>query len=152
MTKTLDIFMDPNVPDEYFPEYQTTGAAGFDIAAWIPTHGGQMLIPRGKSKIITTGLYFMIPEGYEVQIRSRSGLAFKEAIFVLNSPGTIDCDYRGEIQVVLQNAGPLDYLVGNGHRIAQAVFKKARQANLRRVTSLRHDTDRGGKGLGSTGK
>lgn len=150
MTKTLEIFMDEKIPEKYFPKYESEGAAGFDLCAWIPQ--AMRVIARGETLVLNTGLYFMIPEGYEVQIRSRSGLAAKHGISVLNSPGTIDSDYRGEICIILQNNGPDDYLVCTGDRCAQAVFKKARQAKLKRVTSMRLDTKRGDKGFGSTGK
>jgi len=148
--KQLDIFMDPNVPLDHFPSYQTEGAAGFDLSAWLPT--GSIIIPAYESRIVNTGIYMMIPEGHEVQIRSRSGLAGKHALFVLNSPGTIDCDYRGEIRVILTNMYTQKYVVASGDRIAQGVLKEAPQANLVRVNSIRHDTARGEHGLGSTGK
>ena len=148
--KKLDIFMDPNVPYDQLPCYQSAGAAGFDISAWLPT--GSIIIPAYESRIVNTGIYMMIPEGYEVQIRSRSGLAGKHGLFVLNSPGTIDCDYRGEIRVILTNFNTKKYEIISGDRVAQGVMAPAPQAEIVRVASIRHDTTRGEHGFGSTGK
>jgi dUTP pyrophosphatase len=127
------------------PEYATNGSAGFDIAS---THN--ILIPAGGTALIRTGLYLEIPHGYELQIRPRSGLALKHSISVLNSPGTIDSDYRSEIGVILINHGKESYKVNIGDRIAQGVINKVYRAKFIKMEKL-STTDREG-GYGSTGK
>lgn len=145
----LEIFMQPEVPYDQLPCYQSAGAAGFDISAWIPT--GHITIPSGECQMIATGVHMMIPDGFEVQIRSRSGLAAKHGICVLNAPGTIDCDYRGEVRVILANHGPKKHTIISGDRIAQGVISAAPQCKIVRAHSMRFDTERGEKGFGSTG-
>ena len=130
------------------PEYKTSGAAGADICAYLEE---PLIIKPGKHEIIPTGLYFGIPDGYEVQIRPRSGLAAKNCITVLNTPGTIDSDYRGEIKVILINLGDEDFIVNNGDRIAQMVVAPVIQAKFDFVDELQA-TVRGDGGFGSTGK
>jgi dUTP pyrophosphatase len=128
------------------PEYKTPGAAGMDLHAAESTY-----LYTGDSVVIGTGLAFEIPEGYEMQIRPRSGLAAKNCITVLNSPGTVDCDYRGEVKVILINHGDSGFRVSVGERIAQAIFAPVTRAKLNIVDTL-DDTERGEGGFGSTGK
>ena len=129
------------------PLYKTSGAAGADICALLEK---PLVIESGKSAMVPTGLYFEIPEGYEVQIRPRSGLAAKNGVTVLNTPGTIDSDYRGEIHVILINLGDKPFTVNNGDRIAQMLVAPVIQAEFSVVTSL-DETERGAGGFGSTG-
>jgi dUTP pyrophosphatase len=129
------------------PKYETSGSSGMDLAANIDT---DITIEPGKSSIIPTGLALAIPKGFEVQIRPRSGLAAKKKISVLNTPGTIDADYRGEIKVILINLNDKVFIVEKGLRIAQMVVCPIVQANLEEVEEL-DDTDRGKSGFGSTG-
>lgn len=128
------------------PEYQTAGAAGCDV-----TSREQTWVMAGSYAMVMTGLFLEVPEGYECQIRPRSGLAAKHGITVLNSPGTLDSDYRGELIVILQNISEEDYLVQAGDRIAQLVFAPVVQAKFEVVEDL-PQTNRGAGGFGSTGK
>ena len=128
------------------PAYQTKEAAGFDLHSI-----EDVVIKPGERKLISTGLAFEIPYGYEIQIRPRSGLAYKHGITVLNTPGTIDSDYRGEIKVLLINHSNEDFEIKINERIAQAIIKEVIQANFIEVDEL-SDTERGKKGFGSTGK
>jgi len=127
------------------PAYQSEEAAGFDLHSI-----EDVVINPGERKLIGTGLAFEIEKGYEVQIRPRSGLAVKHGITVLNSPGTIDSDYRGEIKVLLINLGNEKFEIKKGDRIAQAVIAPVIQAEIIEVDSL-SDTKRGAGGFGSTG-
>lgn len=127
------------------PNYQTKGAAGFDLYSI-----EDVVLNPGERKLIKTGLAFEIEYGYEVQIRPRSGLAYKYGITVLNSPGTIDSDYRGEIKVLLINHSDEAFNIKKGDRIAQAVLAKVIQADIIEVKEL-SVTTRGDKGFGSTG-
>jgi len=127
------------------PSYQTEEAAGFDLHSV-----DEVIIKKGERKLISTGLAFEIEKGYEVQIRPRSGLAFKHGVSVLNSPGTIDSDYRGEIKVLLINLGDKDFEIKKGDRIAQAVIAPVVQAKILEVDEL-SSTERGSGGFGSTG-
>lgn len=129
------------------PEYKTAGAAGADLYALVES---PVTIPAGKFAMIPTGLFFEIPEGYEIQVRPRSGLAAKNGVTVLNTPGTIDSDYRGEIKIILINLGESDFTVNSGDRIAQMVIAPVTQASFTITDSL-SDTERGSKGFGSTG-
>ncbi|MCQ2582371.1 MAG: dUTP diphosphatase [Treponema sp.] len=133
--------------DAKLPEYKTEGAAGADICACVSE---PVVISSGKFAMIPTGLFFEIPFGYEVQIRPRSGLAAKNGVTVLNTPGTIDSDYRGELKIILINLGTEDFVVNNGDRIAQMVISPVQQANFEIVDSL-SETQRGSGGFGSTG-
>lgn len=130
------------------PSYQTAGAAGADICAFISE---DVTLKVGERKIIPTGLRFAIPQGFEVQVRPRSGLAAKNGVTVLNTPGTIDSDYRGEIKVILINLGQEDFTVHNGDRIAQIVVAPVTVGTFKEADSL-DDTERGTGGFGSTGK
>lgn len=129
------------------PAYESSGAAGADVRAHLEK---PLCIAPGKAALVPTGLRLAIPEGYEVQVRPRSGLALKKSITVLNSPGTIDSDYRGQLGVILINHGQEDFVVNDGDRIAQLVLAPVCQAVFKQVGSLDH-TERGGGGFGSTG-
>ena len=129
------------------PKYETSGSSGMDLAAYIDSN---ININPGQTAIIPTGLALSIPKGFEVQIRPRSGLAAKQKISVLNTPGTIDADYRGEIKVILINLGQETFTVEKGLRIAQMVVCPIVQAQLKEVDDL-SETERGKGGFGSTG-
>ena len=129
------------------PKYETSGSSGMDIAA---NTIKKIIINPGEKAMVPTGFSLAIPRGYEVQIRPRSGLAAKKNITVLNTPGTIDADYRGEIKVILINHGKEEFVIENGERIAQMVVCPVVQANLEEVEEL-SDTIRGSGGFGSTG-
>jgi dUTP pyrophosphatase len=133
-------------PEAIIPAYQTKEAAGFDLHSI-----ENVVLKPGERKLIGTGLAFEIEYGYEVQIRPRSGLAFKHGITVLNSPGTIDSDYRGEIKVLLINHSDEEFEIKKGDRIAQAVVAPVIQAEIVEVEEL-SSTERGEGGFGSTGK
>ena len=129
------------------PLYKTAGAAGADLCAKISQ---PLTIKAGKFAMVPTGLYFEIPEGYEVQVRPRSGLAAKNGVTVLNTPGTIDSDYRGEIKVILVNLSDTDFVINNGDRIAQMIVAPVTQAEFI-VSDKLSETERGTGGFGSTG-
>ena len=129
------------------PKYETDGSSGLDLAACLDN---DIEIKPGRSEIIPTGLAIAIPKNFEIQIRPRSGLAAKNQISVLNTPGTIDADYRGELKVILINLGEKSFMVENGLRIAQMVLCPVVKAKLKEVESL-EDTKRGLGGFGSTG-
>ncbi len=129
------------------PEYETAGSAGMDIRAYIEE---PVTIQPGKRALISTGLFFEIPQGYEVQIRARSGLSVKHGIGLTNGIGTIDSDYRGEIKVSLINWGEEAFTVNNGDRIAQMVVCSYQQAELEIADEL-SETERGSGGFGHTG-
>ena len=133
--------------DVVLPKYETDGSSGLDLAANIDK---QIKILPGKSEIIPTGLAVAIPKNFEIQIRPRSGLAAKSQISVLNTPGTIDADYRGELKVILINLSDKVFVVEKGLRIAQMVLCPVVKAKLKEVTKL-EDTERGSGGFGSTG-
>ena len=130
------------------PAYQSEGAAGMDISALLSS--GDIVISPHEYKAIPTGVYLEIPEGYEVQVRPRSGLAFKSGITVLNAPGTIDSDYRGEIKVCLINHSDKPFVIHDGDRIAQLVLARYERAVFSYENELSF-TDRGSNGFGSTG-
>jgi dUTP pyrophosphatase len=129
------------------PKYMTTGSAGCDVKACLPQ---PLEILPGKRAAVPTGLAFGIPEGYEVQVRPRSGLSIKQGLTVVNSPGTIDSDYRGEVMVLMINLGAEPVRLTPGDRIAQLVIKKVEQIQWESVDDL-SQTDRGAGGFGSTG-
>ena len=129
------------------PRYETNGSSGMDLEAYINT---EITIMPGKTAIISTGLAISIPKGFEIQIRPRSGLAAKQKVSVLNTPGTIDSDYRGEIKVILINHGDESFKIEKGHRIAQMIVCPIVQAELIEVDDL-NATERGEGGFGSTG-
>lgn len=129
------------------PRYETDEAAGFDLCS-----ARDYVIPPKSHELIRTGIHMDIPMGYHVEIRSRSGLAAKHGVFVLNSPGTIDSDYTGEICVILCNLGNEPFHVGKFDRIAQAVVMKHEVASLVKVSKIARQTKRGSDGFGSTGQ
>ena len=136
-----------NVLSDSIPEYKTEGSAGVDISN---VDGGYVLQSLER-KLFSTGIKLAVPEGYEVQIRPRSGLALKQGVTVLNTPGTIDSDYRGDIGVILVNLSAFPVLIEKGERIAQMVLSKVEKIDFIKVSSLL-ETDRGEGGFGSTGK
>jgi dUTP pyrophosphatase len=134
------------------PAYQTAGAAGADLCANLPESvraGGIVIAPGGRA-LVPTGLRVAVPEGFEMQVRPRSGLALKQGIIVPNAPGTIDSDYRGPLGVILMNLGDAPFTVRHGDRIAQAVIAPVVQADFA-VAGALDDTSRGAGGFGSTG-
>jgi dUTP pyrophosphatase len=130
-----------------YPRYASTGASGADVKAFIKE---EMTLPAGSSRLIPTGLRFSIPHGYEIQVRPRSGLALKHQITVLNTPGTIDADYRGELGVILFNCGKDDFVITPGMRIAQLVLAPVVQGDFYQAEELA-ETSRGHGGFGHTG-
>lgn len=129
------------------PKYETSASAGVDLRANLSE---SIVLNPLERALVKTGLFLEIPEGYEAQVRPRSGLALKKGITVLNSPGTIDADYRGEVGVILINLSNEPFAIENGERIAQLVFAKVEQAQWEETGSL-SETDRGAGGFGSTG-
>ena len=131
------------------PAYQSAHAAGLDLVAAVPEHA-PLVVPPGQHALVPTGLTIALPAGYEAQVRLRSGLAAKYGVTVLNAPGTVDADYRGEICVLLINHGQAPFTIRRGERIAQMVIASVTQAQLVPVTTL-PPTARGSGGFGSTG-
>jgi dUTP pyrophosphatase len=131
------------------PEYASADAAGLDLSAAVPANSPVVLAP-GERAAIPTGIAMALPRGYEGQVRPRSGLALKHAVTVLNAPGTIDADYRGEVQVILVNLGSEAFTITRGMRIAQLVIAPLVRASLQQMSSL-EETARGDGGFGSTG-
>lgn len=138
-----------NKSDNALPNYETENSAGMDLRAYLPD--GQIVIKPLQRVLVPTGLFMEIPVGYEGQVRPRSGLAIKNGITVLNSPGTIDADYRGEIKVILINLSDNDFVINSGDRIAQLIIAKCEQMEIVEVESL-SETERGAGGFGHTGK
>lgn len=133
------------------PDYATEGSSGFDLRANLTE---KITLKTGERAIVPTGLFFEIPVGYEIQIRPRSGLAAKNGVTVLNTPGTIDADYRGEIKIILINFGADDFEINHGDRIAQGVFASVIGSKfivIEEVGKINNDTKRGEGGFGSTG-
>lgn len=147
MTVTVAIQRLPHAADLALPRYETEHAAGLDLSACIPA---DITLAPGKRALIPTGFAIALPAGYEAQVRPRSGLAAKHGVTVLNSPGTIDADYRGEVAVILINHGDVAFIVTRGMRIAQLVIAPVAQAVLTEVAEL-STTERGAGGFGSTG-
>jgi dUTP pyrophosphatase len=139
----------PHAEGLALPSYETAGAAGMDLRAAVPEDRPLLLVP-GKRALVPTGLILEIPDGFEGQVRQRSGLAFKHGITCLNTPGTIDSDYRGEVKVLLVNLGNDDFEITRGMRIAQIVFAEVTRARVEE-RSLSGSTGRGSGGFGSTG-
>ncbi|WP_117195305.1 dUTP diphosphatase [Rhizobium terrae] len=131
------------------PSYETAGAAGMDVRAAVAEEAPLTIAP-GKRALVPTGFIFEIPEGFEMQVRPRSGLAFKHGITCLNTPGTIDSDYRGEVKVLLINLGDEDFVITRGLRIAQLVVAPVTQARVAEISET-SATARGAGGFGSTG-
>ena len=145
MAKILVKKLDPSIE---LPTYKTEGASGMDLMAFLKD---PVTIKPKSSELISTGISVAIPEDTEIQIRPRSGLAAKSNISVLNTPGTIDSDYRGELKIILYNHGADDFVVNNGDRIAQMVLMPVLKASFEEVENL-PNTIRGTGGFGSTGK
>ena len=137
-----------NKSDNQLPAYETASSAGMDLRAFIDA---DIVLKPFERKLIPTGLYIELPDGYEAQIRPRSGLAIKSGITVLNSPGTIDADYRGEIKVILINLSDSDFTIKSGERICQMVIAKHEKAEFIEVEEI-SETERGAGGFGHTGK
>lgn len=139
----------PHGADLPLPAYETEGAAGMDLRAALPADEPVVLVARGRG-LVPTGLALQLPAGFEAQVRPRSGLAAKHGVTVLNSPGTVDSDYRGEIKVILVNLGQEDFTIRHGDRIAQLVIAPVIRASLVEAETL-DETQRGAGGFGSTG-
>lgn len=131
------------------PNYETSGSAGMDLAAAIP-EGEAITLAPGERTLVPTGFCMALPQGFEAQVRPRSGLAAKHGITVLNTPGTIDSDYRGEVKVILANLGTESFEISRGLRVAQMIIAPVTQASWR-VTENLDETERGDGGFGSTG-
>jgi dUTP pyrophosphatase len=136
-----------NVSNEMLPHYQTEGSSGADLKADIEA---DIIVAPGETVLVPTGLFLQIPLGYEAQVRPRSGLAAKQGVTVLNTPGTIDADYRGEVKVILINLGKKDVRIERGDRIAQIVFAPVVRAQFDSRGEI-NETSRGKGGFGSTG-
>jgi dUTP pyrophosphatase len=151
MTDALRVLLKrlPHAEDIAAPAYATEGAAGLDLRAALPEEAPQVLAP-GARAMIPTGFAIALPPGYEAQVRPRSGLAAKYGVTCLNAPGTIDCDYRGEVSVILINLGQAPITIARGERIAQLVVAPVSRVRFEEVASL-DATDRGAGGFGSTG-
>ncbi len=146
----VDVKQLPHGEGMPLPAYQSLHAAGLDLLAAVPENAPMTLAP-GKHALIPTALVLALPEGFEAQVRPRSGLAAKHGVTVLNAPGTIDADYRGEISVLLINHGDAPFTIRRGERIAQMVVAPVVRAELVDVAAL-SETDRGSGGFGSTGR
>ena len=146
---TVAILRLPHAAGLPLPAYETAGAAGMDLRAAVPEHEPIVLRPGGRIAA-PTGFAYGLPQGFEAQVRPRSGLAIKNGITCLNSPGTVDSDYRGEVKVILVNHGEEDFVIRRGDRIAQLVIAPVVQAVWAEVDSL-DETARGAGGFGSTG-
>jgi dUTP pyrophosphatase len=137
-----------NKSDNALPSYETTASAGMDLRAYLPE--GDIILKPMERSLIPTGLYMELPEGFEAQIRPRSGLALKHGITILNSPGTIDSDYRGEIKILLINFSESEFTIRSGDRVAQMIVSKHEQVTWNQVQLL-NETLRGAGGYGHTG-
>ena len=129
------------------PQYSTASSAGMDLRAYVET---PIVLKPMQRALVPTGIYIALPDGYEAQVRPRSGLALKQGVTVLNTPGTIDADYRGEVGVILMNLGQEDFVINDGERIAQMIVAKFEHADLLPVEFL-DDTERGTGGFGHSG-
>lgn len=129
------------------PQYSTASSAGMDLRAYVET---PIVLKPMQRALVPTGIYIALPDGYEAQVRPRSGLALKHGVTVLNTPGTIDADYRGEVGVILMNLGQEDFVINDGERIAQMIVAKFEHADLLPVEFL-DDTERGTGGFGHSG-
>jgi dUTP pyrophosphatase len=147
---TIDVQQLPHGAGLALPAYQTAHAAGLDLLAAVP-EDAPMILDAGKYALVPTALTIALPPGFEAQVRPRSGLAAKHGVTVLNAPGTIDADYRGEIGVLLINHGAAPFTIRRGERIAQMVIAQVARAELVTVASL-GETGRGAGGFGSTGR
>ncbi|MBI2434623.1 MAG: dUTP diphosphatase [Candidatus Hydrogenedentes bacterium] len=147
MEVPVSISREPGCEDIPLPSYETTGAAGMDLRAALKA---PLTLPPGERVLVPTGLRIALPEGYEAQVRPRSGLAIRHGITMVNSPGTIDADYRGEIRVILINHGQEDFVVKRGDRIAQLIVAPYTRVVWKETRTLEH-TPRGDGGFGHTG-
>jgi len=136
-----------NKSNNSLPQYETVNSSGLDLRAFIET---DIILRSLERVLVPTGLFISIPHGFEAQVRPRSGLAFKHGVTVLNTPGTIDADYRGEIKVILVNLSNDEFVIKSGERICQLVFSKVEQINWNEVKVL-DETERGAGGFGHTG-
>ena len=143
----MQIFKHKSASDLPLPKYATDGSSGMDLYAHVQE---QIVLTPGMRKLIPTGISISIPKGFEAQVRPRSGLAIKNGITVLNTPGTVDSDYRGEIMVILCNLSDTDFVIERGMRIAQMIIAPVIHVDIIEVTSL-DETQRGSGGFGSTG-
>ena len=150
MTAPLRLLRLPHFEGLDLPAYQTEGSAGMDVRAAVPEDAPVTLQP-GERRLIPTGLAMAVPAGFECQIRPRSGLALKHGLTCLNTPGTVDSDYRGEVQVIVANLGQEPFTIRRGERIAQLVIARYERVEPLTVESL-DDTARGAGGFGSTGE
>jgi len=146
----IEVLQLPHAAGLLLPAYQTAHAAGLDLLAAVPDDA-PVVLEAGKYVMVPTGLSIALPEGFEAQVRPRSGLAAKHGVTILNAPGTIDADYRGEVAVLLINHGSAPFAIRRGERIAQMVIAPVSQAELIPVTVL-PPTERGAGGFGSTGR
>ncbi|MBX4955200.1 dUTP diphosphatase [Rhizobium lentis] len=149
LSPTLNLIRLANGAGLDLPAYESKGAAGLDLRAAV-AEGEPLTLSPGKRALVPTGFIFEIPEGFEGQVRPRSGLAFKHGITCLNSPGTVDSDYRGEVKVLLVNLGEEPFTIERGMRIAQMVIAPVTQARVAEITEA-SETTRGSGGFGSTG-
>ncbi|API53613.1 deoxyuridine 5'-triphosphate nucleotidohydrolase [Rhizobium leguminosarum] len=149
LSPTLNLIRLANGEGLDLPAYESKGAAGMDLRAAVDEAAPLTLLP-GKRALVPTGFIFEIPQGFEGQVRPRSGLAFKNGITCLNSPGTVDSDYRGEVKVLLANLGEEPFVIERGMRIAQMVIAPVTQARVAEITEA-SETMRGAGGFGSTG-
>ncbi|NLS18343.1 dUTP diphosphatase [Rhizobium sp. P40RR-XXII] len=149
ISPTLNLIRLPHGEGLELPAYETRGAAGMDLRAAVDDEATLTILP-GKRALVPTGFIFEVPDGFEAQIRPRSGLAFKNGITCLNSPGTIDSDYRGEVKVLLINLGEEPFEITRGMRIAQMIIAPVTQARIVETTEA-SETKRGAGGFGSTG-
>jgi dUTP pyrophosphatase len=147
---TIDVRVLPHGEGLALPAYQTAHAAGLDLLAAVP-EDAPLVLAAGRHAMVPTGLSIALPEGFEAQVRPRSGLAARHGVTVLNSPGTVDADYRGEVCVLLINHGSEPFTIRRGERIAQMVIASVVRADLNIATSLTA-TERGSGGFGSTGR
>ncbi|MFQ5406469.1 MAG: dUTP diphosphatase [Candidatus Micrarchaeia archaeon] len=145
---TVKVTVDPRAEGLGLPKYMSAQAAGADVYAAVEN---ELTLQSGEVALVPTGLHFEIPKGFEVQVRPRSGLALKHGVTVMNSPGTIDADYRGEVKVIMVNHGKQPFVVKRGERIAQLVVHEVAQAKFEVVEKL-EESARGQSGFGSSGK
>lgn len=140
-----------NKSNNELPCYETSNSAGMDLRAYLPD--GAIVLKPLQRTLVPTGLFMEIPSGYEGQVRPRSGLAIKNGISVLNTPGTIDADYRGEIKIILVNLSDTDFVINSGDRVAQIVFAKCEQMEITHILNAESlsNTERGTGGFGHTG-
>lgn len=137
-----------NRSDNPLPHYATAGSSGMDMRAWL---SAEIILQPLERTLVPTGIFIELPEGYEVQVRPRSGLAIKQGLTCLNTPGTVDADYRGELKVILINLSNEPQTIRSGDRIAQMVLQKVEKINWQPVVAI-NETDRGEGGFGHTGK